>query len=227
MSRHTVPLSDDGWIRMRTLGIIGLTLLWSLLATTPARAQQGYEFGIRFRPVQFQPLNFRGFSFPQQSFRPQLDQPIQFRTITFPALNSRTYRGRQNEASATPPTPRVDLPLQFDTPPAYAIRTRRATGRRGINRQWASRSSDFTRPDFLVGTRTQPVERRLAQSSRERILGAPVPRLANNLAPPNNPRRLASSSRPLFTEPIRTARRIPPPSGPRAAFAPQAATRIR
>ncbi len=214
---------------MRTLGIIGLTLVWSLLAATPARAQQGYEFGIRFRPVQFKPLNFRGFSFPQQSIRPQGDQPIQFRTITFPALNSRTYRGRQNDASARTPTltPRVDLPLQVDTPPTYAIRTRRATGLRGINRQWASRSSDFTRPDFLVGTRTQPVERRLAQSSRERILGAPVPRLANNLAPPNNPRRLASSSRPLFTEPIRTARRIPPPSGPRAAFAPQAATRIR
>ena len=61
-----------------------------------ANAQQGYEFGIRFNPVRFQPSNFNGFSFQQPSFRPQFGQGIQFETINFPALSSRAVRQRRN-----------------------------------------------------------------------------------------------------------------------------------
>ena len=68
----------------------------AVFAGSPAEAQQGYEFGIRFNPVNFRTVNFGGFSFQQASFRPVNNQPIQFNRITFPAFSSRIVRRNAN-----------------------------------------------------------------------------------------------------------------------------------
>ena len=67
-----------------------------------AQGQQAYEFGIRFNPVSFRPLNFNRFSFQQTSFRGLNTQPIQFDRINFPALNSRTVRRVANRGNIPP-----------------------------------------------------------------------------------------------------------------------------
>ena len=73
--------------------ITGSVLLASGLAgLDKAQAQQGYEFGIRFQPINFGPTNFKRFSFPGYGFRPASAQPIQFNKISFPAFNSRAVR---------------------------------------------------------------------------------------------------------------------------------------
>jgi hypothetical protein len=79
------------WMRRKLL--IALLLLPGVAGLADrAQGQQAYEFGIRFNPVIFRPLNFNRFSFQQTSFRGLNTQPIQFERINFPALNSRTVR---------------------------------------------------------------------------------------------------------------------------------------
>lgn len=79
-------------------------LLSAAFVPTRAEAQQGYEFGIRFNPVNFRPVNFNGFSFQQPSYRGLNTQPIQFERITFPAFNSRSVRQAASEPPASPAT---------------------------------------------------------------------------------------------------------------------------
>jgi hypothetical protein len=77
----------------RRLLIAGVALAAVVVTLAETEAQQGYEFGLRFDPLQFRPQSFGGFSFPRQSFRLRVDQPIQFSRINFPAFNSRSFRG--------------------------------------------------------------------------------------------------------------------------------------
>jgi len=82
-------------------------VVWIVVAAVPlgtANAQQGYEFGFRFRPITFRPQNFRGFSHRGHTFRPLIAQPIQFGTMTFPPLNPPPIRlqeqTRRSESAA-------------------------------------------------------------------------------------------------------------------------------
>jgi hypothetical protein len=69
-----------------------ILLVVGLSSAEEAQAQQGYEFGIRFRPINFRPTNFERFSFSGYGFRPTSAQSIQFNQIRFPAFNSRMMR---------------------------------------------------------------------------------------------------------------------------------------
>ncbi len=83
--------SHESMIQHRTLLTAAIVLI---LGTFDAQAfaQQGYEFGVRFQPLNFRPQTFGGFSFRGQTFQTVRNQPIQFRTINFPALNSPPIR---------------------------------------------------------------------------------------------------------------------------------------
>jgi len=79
------------WPRRFLIAGVALSAVGVTFAET--EAQQGYEFGLRFDPLQFRSQSFGGFSFPRQSFRLRVDQPIQFGRINFPAFSSRSLRG--------------------------------------------------------------------------------------------------------------------------------------
>jgi hypothetical protein len=90
--------------------VVSAIVAWGV-SPHSAQAQQGYEFGVRFRQLTFQPVSFRGFSFQgQQNIRPLPQQPIQFGSITFPPFNSPPI-ARQRETADNQP-----LPIRSDTP---------------------------------------------------------------------------------------------------------------
>jgi hypothetical protein len=89
-------------VRTKLLAI-GLTAAALLGSSLDALAQQGYEFGVRFRPLHFQPQNFRGFSYQGPTFRPMFGQAMQFRPVTFPPFSAppiRLDRSKREPTSA-------------------------------------------------------------------------------------------------------------------------------
>lgn len=65
-----------------------LVLAGCLFHANQALAQQPYQFGLRFRPITFQPPRFAGIPFRQPAFTFRNQPPIQFRAITFPSINA-------------------------------------------------------------------------------------------------------------------------------------------
>ena len=88
-------------VMVRTLLGLGLVVAAVAAMQEDSFAQQGYDFGFRFRPIRFRPHNFRGFSYQGQTFRPMFGQPLQFKTMTFPPKNAPPIRSkREREDSA-------------------------------------------------------------------------------------------------------------------------------
>lgn len=85
-----------------------LLLVAGLLLPTTAVAQTPTEFGVRFQPQNFRPINFQGFSFPPPTFAPRFGSSLQFEPITFPSLTSASVR-REFVDRARTSVPRDDF----------------------------------------------------------------------------------------------------------------------
>jgi hypothetical protein len=159
--------------------IFVLPLGVSLFASS-ASAQQGYEFGIRFQPVNFRPVNFNGFSFQQTSFRPQNTQPIPFERITFPALNSRAVRrasSRERRSTLERRTAPIRVSRRRD---AVGERTRLAFDSPSLLRQRGNSSQSTQISQNPYYSRTSPITLR---SRRD------VVQVANERSPRTSDRR--------------------------------------
>ncbi len=187
--------------------IIGSVLLASgSLVVDKAQAQQGYEFGIRFQPINFRPTNFDRFSFSGYAFRPTSAQPIQFNRINFPAFNSRAVRqdfdrsrdrGRSNQSivfwSGRDRTGRSDLRLRLSQhrgPASPTLSDRRRSesdSRLGVRHPLPEQTGRLARGEshrgaFFPASRIAGTGRLVGPSSRIALANVRRPFTAENRA---------------------------------------------
>lgn len=180
----------------------GLLLVGGLASLDKAQAQQTYEFGIRFPPVNFRPTNFQQFSFSGHGFRTDSMQSIQFNRINFPAFNSRVVR---RDAAKTPDRARSERSIVFHARDDRArhsdsgsrlvkrretmvptLASRRAT--EGVyNVRFQNRSTENTRRVALRESKTT-VSLRSSRFARFDRLADPSPRAAKRQTASTNVR---------------------------------------